>query len=49
MSPFMLLLDQIGIVLGLILGVVEIGQWIILWRMSNDLEDIEEELDDKAP
>jgi len=45
-TPFWVFLDQLGIVAGLFLFVVEVFQWIIMWKMNEEMEDIQEDVED---
>ena len=45
-NPFWIFLDQIGIVVGLAFAIVEIVQLFWLWTISEDIEDIEEEIEE---
>jgi len=45
-TPFWVFLDQTGIVVGLIFAIVEGVQLFWLWTISEDIEDIENEVKD---
>ena len=46
MESLWILLDKIGIVFGILLAIVEIGQWVYLHQMGKDIEEIQEDMDD---
>ena len=46
MGPWWTFLDQVGILAGLFLFVVEIFQWIIMWKMNEEMEDMQEDMEE---
>lgn len=46
MSPTWELMDKIGIVVGLFLFGIELIQWYLIWKVSEDVEDVQEDIDD---
>jgi len=46
MSPFWESLDKFGIAFSIILGFVEVAQWIYMMRISDDLGEIQEDVED---
>lgn len=46
MGPTWELLDKVGIVLGILLAFVEIAQWIVMWRMNEEMEEMQEDIED---
>lgn len=46
MGSWWTFIDQVGIVAGLILFVIEFFQWIIMWKMNEEMENIQEDVED---